>query len=160
MPPELQKRRNMPLGRRKMPSIGRPIEADMNVCRDRPLIYACAATYEIHHLLSTVGQNFRKLMSIMESPSSDRYDQGTLLNSTMTCGSELGTCGDPTWRKMLGWQVMSIVSERTRHSDAICIAASKVTLERPRGFSRDQKRLRWSRGREREGERCRATFRR
>ena len=45
---------------------------------------------------------------------------------------------------------MSIVSERTRHSDAICIAASKVTLERPRGFSRDQKRLRWSRGRERE----------
>ena len=53
---------------------------------------------------------------------------------------------------------MSIVSERTRHSDAICIAASKVTLERPRGFSRDQKRLRWSRGREREGERCRATF--
>ena len=45
---------------------------------------------------------------------------------------------------------MSIVSERTRHSDAICIAASKVTLERPRSFSRDQKRLRWSRGRERE----------
>ena len=44
---------------------------------------------------------------------------------------------------------MSIVSERTRHSDAICIAALKVTLERPRGFSRGQKRLRWSRGRER-----------
>ena len=72
-----------------MPSIGRPIEADMNVCRDKPLIYACAATYEIHHLLSTVGQNFRKLMSIMESPASDRYDQGTLLNSTMTCGSRV-----------------------------------------------------------------------
>ena len=48
---------------------------------------------------------------------------------------------------------MSIVSERTRHSDAICIAALKVTLERPRGFSRGQKRLRWSRGRERERER-------
>ena len=141
----------MPLGRRKMPSIGRPSEADMNVCRNRPLIYACAATYEIHHLLSTVGQNSRKLMSIMESPASDRYDQGTLLNSTMTCGSELGTCGDPTWRKMLGWQVLSIVSERTRRSDAICIAASKVTLERPRGFSRGSEETQMeSRKRERE----------
>ena len=72
-----------------MPSIGRPIEADMNVCRDRPLIYACAATYEIHHLLSTVGQNFWKLMSIMESPASDRYDQGTLLNPAFAGGGAL-----------------------------------------------------------------------
>ena len=40
---------------------------------------------------------------------------------------------------------MSIVSERTRYSDALRIAVSKVTLERPRDFSRDQRGLRGSR---------------
>ena len=46
---------------------------------------------------------------------------------------------------------MSIVSERTRRSDAICIAASKVTLERPRGFSRESEETQMeSRKRERE----------
>ena len=50
-----QKRRKIPLGRRKMPSIIRSIEADMNVCRGRPLINACAATYVVHHFLSIVG---------------------------------------------------------------------------------------------------------
>ena len=48
---------------------------------------------------------------------------------------------------------MSIVSERTRHSDAICIAASKVTLERPRGLvgiRRDSDGVEEGRERERE----------
>ena len=50
-----QKRRKIPLGPRKMPSIIRSIEADMNVCRGRPLTNACAATYVVHHFLSIVG---------------------------------------------------------------------------------------------------------
>ena len=81
-------------------------------------------------------------MSIMESPASDRYGQGTLLNSTMTCGSTVRHLWRPNMKEDEGWQVMSIVAERTRHSDAICIAASKVTLKRPRGFSREQEGLR------------------
>ena len=58
-----------------------------------------------------------------------------------------------------GWQVMSIAAERTRLSDAICIAASKVTLKRPRGFSREQEELDRVDER-REEERCGATFQR
>ena len=50
-----QKRRKIPLGRRKMPSIIRSIEADMNVCRGRPLINARAATYVVYHFFSIVG---------------------------------------------------------------------------------------------------------
>ena len=84
-------------------------------------------------------------MSIMESPASDRYDQGRYLTVPWRADLELGTCGDPAWRKVFGWQVMSIVSERTRYSDALRIAISKVTLERPRDFSRDQRGLRGSR---------------